>query len=332
MSIVRFALIGFGNIGKRYKRLLAENPAAQLTGIADINTTLTTEAGDIPFYTSSSDMFETVEADVVIVATPNYLHAQHAIAALESGRHVIVEKPMALKHADAKAIEAAAAKAGKEVFVVMQNRYNPLLQWLRNIVLQGITGKVYQVKVNCYWNRDERYYTPGNWHGSKEKDGGTLFTQFSHFLDAVCWIFGPMTPRYASFYNLSHKDLIEFEDTGLIELQAGETICSFDYSTAVYNSNYEGSITVFAEKGTIRIGGTYMNHLEYANIKDYEVPALQQVADSNSYGLIKGSAGYHDALIENVIGHLLNGQPYINTPEEGAALIKLMEDMYNLHT
>jgi UDP-N-acetyl-2-amino-2-deoxyglucuronate dehydrogenase len=336
MRTIHFAIIGCGHIGRRYARLLQQQAHAQVVALADTDATaleavmVTAERFTSLEWLLAAPVWNTI--DIVVIATPNYLHAQQAIQCLQAGKHVIVEKPMALHSTDAKAITEAAANCNKKLFVVMQNRYNPLLQWLRQVVQDGTLGAIHLVKTNCFWNRDERYYTTGNWHGNAQQDGGTLFTQFSHFLDAVYWIFGKMEVVQASFANLAHQHLVEFEDTGLLHFRLNSGgLCTFDYSTAVYRENYEGSITVFAENGTVRIGGTYLNRLEHAGIRNYTVPPLEAVAPNNDYGAVQGSAGYHGVMLQHIIGHLHDPSlPFINTPGEGCAVIELIEEVYRL--
>jgi len=102
------------------------------------------------------------------------------------------------------------------VFGVMQNRYSPPSEWLKSVVEQGLLGEIYQVHIDCFWNRDDRYYHAGGWHGTKDLDGGTLFTQFSHFIDILYWVFGDVKPLNALLRNYNHSHSIAFEDSGLV--------------------------------------------------------------------------------------------------------------------
>src|SRR5690554_1653512 len=187
---IRFAVVGLGHIGKRHAAMIIEDPEAELVAYCDIKPkeTLQLAESHIPFFQSIEEMLSAgIEIDVVCICTPNGLHAEQSIYALRKKCHVVCEKPMALCKADAELIIHTSLEMSRHIFCVMQNRYSPPSEWLKEIVKTKSLGSIYMVQLNCYWNRDERYYKPGGWHGSKNLDGGTLFTQFSHFIDIMYW-------------------------------------------------------------------------------------------------------------------------------------------------
>jgi predicted dehydrogenase len=190
----------------------------------------------------------------------------------------------------------------KFVFCVMQNRYSPPSAWLKDMVTSGVMGKIYMVQINCFWNRDERYYKKGNWKGSKITDGGTLFTQFSHFIDIMYWLFGDIDNIQGKFADFNHSETTDFEDSGFVNFDFinGGMGC-INYSTAIANQNLESSLTIIGEKGSVKIGGQYMNEVEVCNITDYEMPVLAETNPGNDYGAYKGSAANHNYVIKNVI-------------------------------
>jgi predicted dehydrogenase len=187
------------------------------------------------------------------------------------------------------------------------------------------------VQLNCYWNRDDRYYKPGNWHGTQELDGGTLFTQFSHFIDIMYWLFGDITNIKGKFADFSHKDLTDFEDSGFVSfdfVQGG--MGSLNYSTSVWNKNLESSITIIGEKGTIKVAGQYMNEVTYCDIEGYTMPELAPSNPPNDYGPYKGSAQNHHYVIQNVVDTLKqNGQISTNVLE-GLKVIDIIERIYEV--
>ena len=196
-KIIKMAVVGAGHIGKRHAEMIRRNPEAQLAAICDIRPkeTLGLEDG-VPFFSSIDEMLASgIETDVVNICTPNGLHAEHALIALEHKKHVVVEKPMALKVADCEKIIFKALQVSRHVFCVMQNRYSPPSVWIKDVIEKKLLGKIFMVQLNCYWNRDERYYNGKNWKGSADLDGGTLFTQFSHFIDIMYWLFGDKIGR-----------------------------------------------------------------------------------------------------------------------------------------
>ena len=193
MKKIKFAVVGCGHIGKRHAEMISRNPNAELVAMVDIKPKHVLGLGSLEatLFSSIDELFNSsLDFDVVNIATPNGMHAEHALKVLESKKHVVIEKPIALTKGDAEKIIYKSLQVHKNVFAVMQNRYSPPSEWIKSVIDQGLLGSIYIVQLNCYWNRDERYYTPGNWHGSKELDGGTLFTQFSHFIDILYWLFG----------------------------------------------------------------------------------------------------------------------------------------------
>ena len=185
------------------------------------------------------------------------------------------------------------------------------------------------VQVNCYWNRDKRYYTKGNWHGTKDLDGGTLFTQFSHFIDILFWLFGDVENIRAQFRSFSHADLTDFEDSGIVSFDfVGGGMGCLNFSTSVWNENLESSITIIGEKGTVKVGGQYMNEVEMCNIRDYNMPTLPSSNSPNDYGPYKGSAANHHFIFENVV-HVLKGKGSISTNAmEGLKVVEIIEKIY----
>jgi len=267
------------------------------------------------------------DLDVVIICTPNGLHAGHSIKSLETGHHVLCEKPLCIDAESGKSMIAAAAKAGKKLFVVKQNRYNPPVVFLKDLISNGKLGKIYSFQVNCFWNRPSAYYT--DWKGSKALDGGTLFTQFSHFIDLLYWLLGDVATVKAIGKNFAHPT-IDFEDTGavLFEMENG-AIGSLNYTVNSFEKNMEGSISVFAEKGTIKIGGQYLNELEYYQVAGIEKPNLPIGNPANGYGFYQGSMSNHDKVYENLILALQDDKHEFANAEDGLKTVEIIQKIYN---
>jgi UDP-N-acetyl-2-amino-2-deoxyglucuronate dehydrogenase len=336
MDKIKFAVAGCGHIGKRHAALIAHHPQAELTALIDTKDALTLNVDqyDVPFFSSVNDFLKSdIYTDVVNIATPNGLHAVHAIACLTAGKHVVIEKPMALNTTEAKGIINTAEQYQRQVFVVKQNRYSPPVVWLKHIVDSNVLGRIYSVQLNCFWNRDERYYKKDNWHGTKAVDGGTLFTQFSHFIDIFYWIFGDVKNISARMRSFNHEHLTEFEDSGIVVFEFGDkSFGSLNFSTAVWDKNFESSITVIAENGSVKIGGQYMDAIECCNIKKYVMPQLQPSNMPNDYGSYKGSAANHNYVIQNVIDVLQRKAVIATNAEDGLKVIDIIERMYKAST
>jgi len=331
---LKFGIIGHGHIGKRHGIMISNNPEAELIAVCDIRPREELGLEDFSgnFYSSHEDMLASEpELDVVTVATPNGLHQAHAIKVLEAGKHVVIEKPMALTKAGCESILFKALQMSKQVFCVMQNRYSPPSVWLKEIIEEGLLGKIFMVQVNCYWNRDDRYYKPGGWKGTADMDGGTLFTQFSHFVDIMFWLFGDIVDIEGKFSDFTHAHSTTFEDSGMVNFRFknGGMGC-INYSTAVWNQNLESSLTIVAEKGSVKVGGQYMNEVEICNIEGYEMPELPESNPPNDYGYYKGSAANHIYVFENVI-ETLSGQTSISTNAlEGLKVVEIIEQIYQI--
>lgn len=331
---IRFAVVGTGHIGKRHAAMISGNTECELAALCDIKPkeNLKLEPYPVPFYNHIDELLSSGEAfDVLSVASPNGLHEEHALKAIQSGHHVVIEKPMALTKSGCEKILYEALHHHKLVFCVMQNRYSPPSVWLKNILKENTLGKIYLVQVNCYWNRDDRYYTKDTWHGSKELDGGTLFTQFSHFVDIMYWLFGDIENIQARFADFNHETLTDFEDSGLISFDfVNGGMGVLNYSTSVWNSNLESSITIIAENGTVKVGGQYMNEVEICNIKDYVMPELPPSNPPNDYGAYKGSAANHHFIFENVVEVLKGRGPITTNGMEGLKVVDIIERIYKL--
>ena len=207
---IKFAIAGMGMIGKRHAAMIEANPASILSAVCDIKPPQETGFnGNATYHGSLAELLEKhPEVDVVNICTPNGLHAAMAIEALEARKHVVIEKPMALSKADAEKIIFKALQMSRQAFVVMQNRYSPPAVWLKEVIHENRLGEIYMVQVNCYWNRDSRYYNGKSWHGTADLDGGTLFTQFSHFIDMLYWLLGDITNIRATFRDFRRSVIV----------------------------------------------------------------------------------------------------------------------------
>ncbi|HEX9513703.1 MAG TPA: Gfo/Idh/MocA family oxidoreductase [Puia sp.] len=220
-------------------------------------------------------------------------HAEHTISALQAGFHVLCEKPMALTVQDCSKMIDTAEKAGKQLFIVKQNRFNPPVAALKKLIDEGRLGKIYSVQLNCFWHRNEAYYKD-SWKGTKDMDGGTLFTQFSHFIDLLYWIVGDIQEVQGYIGNFGHNS-IEFEDTGVI-------------STKFYNG---------------------ANEMEYQDIQDYKIENLPPGNPPNNYGQYQGSMSNHDKVYQNVIEALQGNDHIAANGFEGLKTVEIIDKIYS---
>lgn len=331
---IKFAVVGAGHIGKRHAEMIRRDKEGELVAFVDIRSKEDCGAldFDVPFFATMSELFASgIEIDVVNICTPNGLHAEQSLQALEAKKHVVCEKPMGLTKVSCEKVIFKALQVSKQVFCVMQNRYSPPSQWIKSVVAEGLLGQIYMVQLNCYWNRDSRYYKNGSWKGTKDLDGGTLFTQFSHFIDIMYWLFGDIDNIQGKFADFNHQDSTDFEDSGFVNFSfINGGLGSINYSTSVADKNLESSITIVGENGSVKIGGQYMNEVEVCNIKNYEMPVLKESNPANDYGPYKGSAANHNYVISNVIDTLKGRTSPTTNALEGLKVVEIIERIYKV--
>jgi UDP-N-acetyl-2-amino-2-deoxyglucuronate dehydrogenase len=332
LAKLKFAIIGCGRIASRHADIISG--IASLEAVCDVKEDRAQALAakhSARHYTKIEDLLKAEnDIDVVSICTPNALHGPQTILSLNAGRHVLCEKPMALSVKECKEMIEAAEKNRKYLFIVKQNRFNPPVAELKKLIDEGRLGRILSAEINCFWNRNEEYYKQSDWKGRKLIDGGTLFTQFSHFIDLMYWLVGDVKEVRALGRNLHHKGIIEFEDTGAAVIEfAGGAIGTFNYTVNSFKKNMEGSITVFGERGTVKVGGQYLNALEYQCIDGYEIKGLPQSRPANDYGFYKGSMSNHDKVYENVIDVLTNNGKIAASAYDGMKTVGIIEKIYS---
>ena len=330
-SSIRFAIIGCGRIAQRHAEHIDNNGI--LVAVCDIDKekadALAARYNATPYYSINELLAAEKELDVVSICSPNGWHARHSIMALKSGFHVLCEKPMAISVTDCGEMINAAEKANKRLFAIKQNRFNPPVVAVKEAIEEGKLGRIFSIQLSCFWNRNADYYAH-SWKGTKELDGGTLYTQFSHFIDLLYWMIGDIKNVQAYTSNFAHEDIIEFEDTGVIivEFKNG-ALGTINYTVNSYQKNMEGSLTIFGEKGTVKIGGQYLNELEYQNIEGFKIENLPEGGTANNYGTYQGSMSNHDKVYENLVAVLTNNASISTNAFEALKTVEIIEKIYD---
>lgn len=318
MQKIRYILIGCGHVAKRHLDIITTS--GELVAVCDTDEVIakkTAEQYSVSFYTSLDQLIQHASADVAVVCTPNGLHADHSICLLENGFHVLVEKPMALSVKDAQRMIDTAKNYQRHLFTVLQNRFNPAVQAVYNAIQRKELGRLFSVQVNCFWNRNQSYYDGHAWHGNEKLDGGVLFTQFSHFVDLLLWCFGPVKKLSAMMHNADHRYTTLQADEGAVLLQfENEMIGTLQFSINSFSRNMEGSLTLLAEKGTVKIGGTYLDELVY---QDTEKPL--HIEKKQTYSSLA-------QVYQSMILTLQNGATFYASSEESLATIQLIEEIH----
>lgn len=328
--IHKFLLAGCGNIGQRHAMLASS--MGQLLAVCDPDENKLrsfTRKYACYGYTVFDEMLKQhPDAEVVVLCTPNGLHSTQAISALKAGFHVLCEKPMALNTADAKKMIAAAKKVGKYLMVVKQNRFNPLITELKKLIEKNKLGRIYSVQLNCFWNRPDSYYRKSIWRGTSKMDGGILYTQYSHFIDLFYLLFGKFKMVEGRLFNFAHPE-IEIEDTAIFTFFTVSGIPgTMHFSNNAHNKNFEGSITIIAEKLTIKIGGAYLNALEYQNPLLIKSSVISKDGSVNDYNNYHGSMNKHKEVYKELIDVLSGGKKKYISGEEAIHSVEMIEKMY----
>ena len=331
MNRLKFGIIGCGRIAQRHAKHI--NTFGELTVVCDIVESkadkLAEEYKSKAFYSVESMLTSSPDIDVISICSPNGLHATHSIKSLNAGYHVLCEKPMAISVYDCGQMITAAEKNNRRLFAIKQNRFNPPVAAIKEQIELGNLGKINSVQLSCFWNRNEGYYH-NSWKGSADLDGGTLFTQFSHFIDLLYWLIGDIKEVDAYFGNFTHQGIIDFEDTGVVILKFfNGALGTINYTVNSYGKNMEGSLTIFGEKGTVKIGGQYLNKLEYQNIEGVTVSGLPEGNKANNYGNYQGSMSNHDKVYANLVDVFTKGSAISTSAFEGLKTIEIIDKIYS---
>ena len=299
---LRIVLVGCGRIAANHVAALAQHAErAELVAVCDnhapsleafVKSTGARGYGSLDALLAGSD------ADLVVLTTPSGLHSRQAIQVALAGRHVMSEKPMSTKWEDGVAMVRACRDAGVKLFVVKQNRLNATLQLVKRAVDQGRFGRMAMVNVNVFWTRPQAYYDAAPWRGRWDMDGGAFMNQASHYVDMVDWLVGPVDNVHAYTATLARN--IEAEDTGVMSLRLRSgALASVNVTMLTHNKNFEGSITLLGERGTVRVGGTAVNKIEHW---EFDTPHADdaKVADA-SYAVQSVYGPGHPLYYDNVI-------------------------------
>ena len=268
----KVALVGCGRISKNHFDALRKVDGLTLSAVCDVVPDRARAAGEaeaVPCFTSLEEMLERADCDVVSICTPSGLHAAQGALAARAGKHVITEKPMAITLGQADELVKACDDAGVFLFVVKQNRLNPPIQLLRRAIDKGRFGRIFLANTTVRWQRPQEYYDAAPWRGTWEFDGGAIMNQASHYVDLIQWLVGPVESVMAKTATQARR--IEAEDSGvaLLKFRSG-ALGVIEVNVLTYPRNLEGSIAIFGEKGSVKIGGTAVNRVEHWLFADYD--------------------------------------------------------------
>ena len=304
---IRIAIVGCGRIAKNHFASIAKYPNDYvLIAVCDNDKQALSSAQtehQVTGYLSLTELLANEQLDAISLCTPSGIHPEQAIEVAEAGIHVISEKPMATRWKDGVDMVKACDKAGVRMFVVKQNRRNTTLQLLKRAMEEGRFGRIYMVNLNVFWTRPQEYYDTAKWRGTWELDGGAFMNQASHYVDLIDWLIGPVEKIQAMTGTLARD--IEVEDTGVLNIKwRNGAMGSMNVTMLTYPKNYEGSITILGEKGTVKVGGVAVNeiqHWEFEDEQDYDKDIEQANYQTTSvYGF--GHPLYYKNIIDVLRG------------------------------
>jgi UDP-N-acetyl-2-amino-2-deoxyglucuronate dehydrogenase len=326
---IRMALVGCGRISANHFSSIEQHAdTIELVDICDVDHAVLALAAARTAakpHGQLSDMLKATSADVVILTTPSGLHPEQAIEIARSGRHVITEKPMAIRWEDGLRMVRECDEAGVRLFVVKQNRRNATLQMLKSAVERKRFGRIYMVNINVFWTRPQAYYDSARWRGTREFDGGAFMNQASHYVDLLDWLVGPIESIQA--YTATMARDIEVEDTGVLSIRwRSGALGSMNVTMLTYPNNLEGSIVILGEKGTVRIGGLAVNEIQHWEFAD-KLPEDDDI-ESASYQTTSVYGFGHPLYYDNVV-KVLRGEAEPETDgREGLRSLEVLTAAY----
>lgn len=329
--MLNFALVGCGRIAKRHSELLGfgKVQGAKLVGVCDIIKSKAEKIGkqfSVPYFENMHEMMEVVDANVVVVLTESGHHARDVIALCQYRKHIMVEKPMALRLSDADAMIAACDEAGVKLFIVKQNRFNLPVLKLREAIEKNRFGKLVLGTIRVRWSRNQSYYDQDSWRGTWALDGGVLTNQASHHVDLLEWMMGDVESVFAKSSTALVK--IEAEDTAVVTLKfKNGALGIIEATTAVRPKDLEGSISILGEGGTVEIGGFAVNQMKTWNFVD-SLPGDADVLDRYSVNPPNVYGFGHQAYYEHVVDCILRDRDQLVDGIVGRKSLELISAIY----
>ena len=303
---IRLAIVGCGRISKNHFNSVDKHQNdIELISICDSQEEVLSKHETkykVKGYLDLNDMLKNENLDLVAICTPSGLHANQTELCAKRGVNVMTEKPMATRWQDGLRMVKVCDDECVKLFVIKQNRSNPTLQLLKRAINEKRFGKINMFHLNVFWSRSQEYYDQAPWRGTWEYDGGAFMNQASHYVDLLEWLLGPID-KVQSMMSTTRD--IEVEDSGVINVKCRNgALGSMNVTMLTYLKNFEGSITILGEKGTVRIGGVAVNdiqHWEFDEPKDYDKTIKEANYESNSvYGF--GHPLYYENVIEVLQG------------------------------
>jgi predicted dehydrogenase len=331
MKTKRFAIVGCGNIAKKHVRAIeAYLDQAEIVAFCDVRLDRAQEFArqcHAQAFSSIRDMMQKMskDIDIVNILTPSGMHARNVLELVEYRKPLVVEKPIALRLDEADRIIRACDAYGVKVFVVHQNRYNLPIVKAHEALQQGRFGRLVMGTVRLRWKRDQAYYDSADWRGTWAYDGGVFMNQASHHVDMLTWFMGDVESVNA--IGVTRLVDIECEDTGAAILRfTNGAIGIIEATTATRPKDLEGSISILGERGSVVIGGFFMNELmtwEFEDKQPIDDVIFEKAArNPNDWGYNLGE------YLQNVIRAVESNRAGLVDGLEGRKSLELVSAIY----
>ena len=326
-NILKIGLIGCGRISLQHLAAINNfKNQIQLVAVSDINKEKARKVGqkyNIPFYINYRNLLKKRDLDLVVICAPNGLHYPIGIATAKAGKHALIEKPLALNLREADDLISMFKTEKRELFVVMQVRYNQALRRLKKVIQDGNLGKIYNATLTIRWTRPQSYFQAVSWRGTKSLDGGALLNQGIHYIDAFQWILGRVKSVYGVVDRVAHNIETEDEAFSLLRFKNG-AYGLVEFTICAYPQNLECSITVLGEKGTVKLGGKAINEIEFWKIKDCSKPRIQRKSLSG----FSGSSPNHFFIYRDIVNYFQKNKKVFFNGKEVRKSLEIIEAIY----
>ncbi|MEU4364766.1 Gfo/Idh/MocA family oxidoreductase [Promicromonospora sp. NPDC023987] len=265
-SSLGVGIVGMGNIGTMHARALRDlgDRAALVAYSSSRAATPEALAGWEAAHLAPEGVLNHPDVDVVAVCSPSGTHAQLVLAALEAGRHAVVEKPLALSVEDAVTISRVARERGLMVSTISQRRFEPEHERLRSALDAGALGEIRLATTHVHWFRDDDYYAAASWRTTVEQGGGSLVNQGVHNVDLLRWFCGPVESVTAQYGTLAHA--MEAEDTTVATLRFASGALGVITTTTATPPGHPATLSVHGALGSVELG--------QGEVRRWEVPGV----------------------------------------------------------
>jgi predicted dehydrogenase len=325
---MNYALIGCGRISINHLKAAIENNL-NIVAICDVNIEQIENVlclsglldKKINKYLDYHEMLLKENIDLISIAAKSGLHASITIDCIKAGIHVIVEKPLALSLSDVDKIIQLSNNMNVKISVCYQNRFNPSVQSVRELIDLGKLGKLSHGAVHVRWNRDENYFKQSPWRGTWEDDGGLLLNQCIHTIDIFRWLMGEDIEEVFAYTARRFHDYIETEDVAVVVVKfKNGSIGTIEGTINVFASNLEETLYIFGQSGMIKLAGKSLNKIDICNFKD-AMSENKMIGEGNSLSNINTHNSGHSAVFSDEIDAIRNNKkPFVDASEARNAL------------